>query len=60
MTVAFYPKDAELEAWMDRHGHKGAWLADLARLLKNPRSEPMCRKHDIGSDQGFRILGNRV
>ena len=31
MTVAFYPKDAELVAWMDRRGHKGAWLADLAR-----------------------------
>lgn len=31
MTVAFYPKDAELVAWMDRHGYRGAWLAGLAR-----------------------------
>lgn len=31
MTVAFYPKDNDLLAWMDRHAYRGAWLAGLAR-----------------------------
>lgn len=31
VLVKLYPKDADLLAWMDRHGYRGAWLAGLAR-----------------------------